>query len=715
VAQQVDKSQVECIVVDDVSAGEYTEAIRYKFQKELNVSLLINDGAVGRSLSCNRGWNSASADLIAFIGEDSIPARGWFAALRQWCSKGPQIISGQTLYLTASTVDCDRAHDPSRTTSEGCPQCCAEEDLSKCRQCNHRVVPGPCSAPWIRSLERRLLSVSHAAPAINTGGYTINGDNCMVSREVLECTGGFSAFMSFGADTDLGLRASQHGYPVVVDKSATVWKMSGQYAGTWSDVSRHAFSYRHPVQAAALVPVWMNADIAGTLDEIMISSVPYVGSWCPAVNGPTSADSSVVTHGSPAAITGAFKYSLDEMINFFSDAAGIDKPAVGQFISDGIAAGMFVEKDEHASYFDICHTGNWIRSRTLYQASCLRNATFARTHWTPHQRDRHNSTPVKLWCTGRYELRVDVGTNAADQAISFNVSTPGQHNYQSNVRVTSLAPPDLEAYRDSANAVFANVPISVLKASGGCISYEFECSISEGITTGVVKTDASSECMRSTPEAEYLRFSFPARCRARSLALLQHILQGGMGDAETDARRIYQWILNNMVYLDTPLRDYMILETGMGTCLQLSRLFVNLVRLRGIPAREQCGALMSRELASAEIVTITKEYSPFVHTWAEVYIDGRGWLPVEFLVMGYGRWAATPTNVDSALRAEMCAQTPQLTEYYFGNIDPYRVYTSEYANKIPPIVACGLHEHMEVYRGLSRHFDHRIVYSVAHR
>ncbi|UNQ73293.1 transglutaminase-like domain-containing protein [Infirmifilum sp. NZ] len=62
------------------------------------------------------------------------------------------------------------------------------------------------------------------------------------------------------------------------------------------------------------------------------------------------------------------------------------------------------------------------------------------------------------------------------------------------------------------------------------------------------------------------------------------------------------------------------LHSRQGVCLQYSRLFVALARASGIPARV-VGGLLALPPAGED-----REY---LHAWAEVYVPGYGWLPVE--------------------------------------------------------------------------------------
>jgi hypothetical protein len=121
---------------------------------------------------------------------------------------------------------------------------------------------------------------------------------------------------------------------------------------------------------------------------------------------------------------------------------------------------------------------------------------------------------------------------------------------------------------------------------------------------------------------------------------------------------------------------------------------------------------MLQHASGSELKTVGRGYSPFSHTWAEVNLDNWGWCPVELIVMGYGEWMLTAFNVGRDLRCEMVAQTPELADYYFGSIDPYRVYTSGWANRIPPIAVVDNADRRRDYRELLVHVHHRLTCSI---
>jgi transglutaminase-like putative cysteine protease len=124
------------------------------------------------------------------------------------------------------------------------------------------------------------------------------------------------------------------------------------------------------------------------------------------------------------------------------------------------------------------------------------------------------------------------------------------------------------------------------------------------------------------------------------------------------AQKIYWHIMDTLPYshaphywLDTsgtPESIY-VLTTGIGDCGSQSMYFAALCRSLGIPAR----AVGGYQLIPGGEGT---------HFWAEYYLEGYGWIPVDVTAAETADWAynATPD------------ERHRFKEYYFGSLDPYR-------------------------------------------
>jgi transglutaminase-like putative cysteine protease len=135
--------------------------------------------------------------------------------------------------------------------------------------------------------------------------------------------------------------------------------------------------------------------------------------------------------------------------------------------------------------------------------------------------------------------------------------------------------------------------------------------------------------------------------RVRELA---RRISWGQRTPERKARAIYEWLVNTMVYDKTApgwgLGDTeRACDVQKGNCTDFHSVFISLARAEGIPARFVIGFPLKKESAG----TI-----PGYHCWAEFYLDGVGWVPVDA--------SDASKTMDSARR-----------EYLFGNLDPDRI------------------------------------------
>lgn len=85
-------------------------------------------------------------------------------------------------------------------------------------------------------------------------------------------------------------------------------------------------------------------------------------------------------------------------------------------------------------------------------------------------------------------------------------------------------------------------------------------------------------------------------------------------------------------------------DVRSGNCTDFHSLFIGMARASGIPARFVIGFPVPEDVSEGEI--------PGYHCWAEFYIDGMGWLPVD---------------------ASEASKHPEKWNELFGGLDPHRV------------------------------------------
>lgn len=128
------------------------------------------------------------------------------------------------------------------------------------------------------------------------------------------------------------------------------------------------------------------------------------------------------------------------------------------------------------------------------------------------------------------------------------------------------------------------------------------------------------------------------------------------------AQAIYDWTCINM-YRDPDTKGCgkgdvcVLLQKPGGKCTDISSVFIALCRAAGVPAREIFGLRLGKK--SEEDITTWQ------HCWAEFYLPGYGWVPVD------------PADVRKAILVEKLgredSKTAEYRAYFWGGIDPYRV------------------------------------------
>jgi transglutaminase-like putative cysteine protease len=129
---------------------------------------------------------------------------------------------------------------------------------------------------------------------------------------------------------------------------------------------------------------------------------------------------------------------------------------------------------------------------------------------------------------------------------------------------------------------------------------------------------------------------------------------GDEQDPVTIGEKLYREVLNRMRYSKEGegwgkgSTDWAC-TAGYGNCTDFHALFMTMARSRGIPARFTMGFPLADERGDAEV----KGY----HCWAEFFVEGIGWIPVD------------ASEADKALDAGK----PEVADYYFGSLTENRV------------------------------------------
>ena len=183
----------------------------------------------------------------------------------------------------------------------------------------------------------------------------------------------------------------------------------------------------------------------------------------------------------------------------------------------------------------------------------------------------------------------------------------------------------------------------------------------------------------------------PEVARLPEVIQFRRSLAGADHSSAVRARAIYDALIDNRRFRKTKDKSHSmlyctasVLGGSSGHCVTMSRAFMALCRLEGIPAREVSGALVGYPHGDGGFEMKTYCEPIFGHTWVEIFLEGKGWVPVEFHSIVIGGQALTEHNVrDSAVRTLIAESTKPYQDYYFGNLDNHRLVCSNSVKQIP--------------------------------
>lgn len=212
-------------------------------------------------------------------------------------------------------------------------------------------------------------------------------------------------------------------------------------------------------------------------------------------------------------------------------------------------------------------------------------------------------------------------------------------------------------YREGKNGIMSLYAEWGIPSKDRTLTYTFKVKRKE-----VVKKDFPKKELPFSKEEfkEYLKATSLGPTTGKVKEYADKITKGKKTNIEK-ARAIYEWIVYNM-HRDPNIKgcglgevDKLLVSMG-GKCGDIHSVFVSLSRSAGVPAREIYGIRM----AKGKEGDITKAQ----HCWAEFYMPGYGWVPVD------------PSDVLKAMLEKKTTdrnQVKDLISYFFGAVDENRI------------------------------------------
>jgi transglutaminase-like putative cysteine protease len=247
-----------------------------------------------------------------------------------------------------------------------------------------------------------------------------------------------------------------------------------------------------------------------------------------------------------------------------------------------------------------------------------------------------------------YSVNIRVQEASSSNILYLWVPRPVVSASQRNPEILSRsADPYIENYRGVSLYRFRDLTAG----SGAGISLSYSVEV-YAVETGVNPSQIRGFRQDSLPPAA-AAYTVPSALIPSDDSEIKRQSQAITGREQNPylkARRIYEWLINNgniqWGVLDGGARDALLKKQADPYMAAL--LFCALARAGGVPAQPVAGVLVDRTPGA------------FRHFWAEFWIDGAGWIPVD-AALGAG---AAPPSFN--LRQDHEA-------YYFGSLDSQRI------------------------------------------
>lgn len=235
------------------------------------------------------------------------------------------------------------------------------------------------------------------------------------------------------------------------------------------------------------------------------------------------------------------------------------------------------------------------------------------------------AAPPEGW--REFEVTYRLAVKDADTPLHLWVPVPQDAlDYQRVVDLSWRSPVATNVWWEPAS----RAPIVMATWSDPAAAREIE------ITARVATHDRAGFSMEDSPaeRAEYLRPTPSSPTDGIVLKKAQEIV--GARTAPLDkARAIYDWVVDNS-FRRAETRGCglgnvgFMLKTGDfgGKCADINSLFVGLARAAGLPARDFFGVRVADSAVSKSLGK-SGDITKAQHCRAEVFIDGKGWFPVD--------------------------------------------------------------------------------------
>jgi transglutaminase-like putative cysteine protease len=342
--------------------------------------------------------------------------------------------------------------------------------------------------------------------------------------------------------------------------------------------------------------------------------------------------------------------------------------------------GLYSSGSGSARRVDRHHASNWLGRQTPYLAAAQATRTVSLA-FPPPSLLGDAAEPLEIEIDGRYEVLVANEALALLREPTLSLAIPVVCPQQSDLRLFDFEPRELERYIDRSATAIDRFPLEPRLGTGAKLGYSFHCRVREAtprVEAGVVVVPDPKPVAKHHEAALNI--------------MIAQIFEGQPPpvDQRARAQAIYRWIIDHFPPRSNDRLGLFPLEASIGHCGQRTRLFELLCARVGLTARARYGYIASYLSSCTESqgdrlarAGERERGHALIHIWPEVLLGDAGWWPLDFVGADLGSRTMSPKNIlEPSLRQRIRTLTPLLDSYYFGRVDPYRVYLSEAARRL---------------------------------
>ena len=289
-----------------------------------------------------------------------------------------------------------------------------------------------------------------------------------------------------------------------------------------------------------------------------------------------------------------------------------------------------------------------------------------------------------------YTFTLSAAEDTTHNALIF-LPYPITTDFQKDIKLLSCHPAGMQEHFLPHSGFFYGYPVVCDFSSGEAYTFSYECELTVySRAMGRAKEVLTPEKFELYTTIDESLAEHPLVCSCWDDIGIDE----GTSDVKK-ARLLYDYLAKNKRFKKTKdscqcysCSTLKALAEDGGHCITLSRAFIALCRLKKIPAREQAGAIAVNPLGPNQYENRTYNEVVFGHTWAEIFISGLGWIPVEFHGISIGTPALTEANVQSeTLRHKVLENSEPYFDFFFGHLDCFHIVCSNaVAKEVPQVL-----------------------------